>query len=242
MAHIPKNEVADDADRDCFSTIRVAISPTIPSRYNQGSDEPSNNPVYYGGGLARKGVVAVTFNCRDDVFGYLASSIAEIRRLSTDDLLVGSGDRVSTSDIWWVTALSTMYPLIFKPVLDNYILPEKYIDSLRDKPPNDDQGAYHESEVFYAMDTLYVNSAEHDWLWYDHHVAAIMSSYWVNFAKTGDPNRGGTYPFNNLTHWAPVDGETETVFYARERFGQGPLAPEDRVGFILRYFAHQMPY
>jgi carboxylesterase 2 len=40
--------------------------------YNQGSDEPSNDPAYYGGGLARRGLVVVTFNRRDDVFGYLA--------------------------------------------------------------------------------------------------------------------------------------------------------------------------
>lgn len=40
--------------------------------WNQGSEETSDNPWWYGGGLALKDVVVVTFNRRDDAFGYLA--------------------------------------------------------------------------------------------------------------------------------------------------------------------------
>jgi carboxylesterase 2 len=40
--------------------------------WNQGSEETSDNPWWYGGGLALKDIVVVTFNRRDDVFGYLA--------------------------------------------------------------------------------------------------------------------------------------------------------------------------
>ena len=40
--------------------------------WNQGSEETSDNTWWYGGGLALKGVVTVTFNRRDDAFGYLA--------------------------------------------------------------------------------------------------------------------------------------------------------------------------
>lgn len=447
---------AKDYSEDCLTaniwTGADSASDKLPVVvYNQGSDEPSNDSGYYGGGLARKGLVAVTFNRRDDVFGFLAhpelnaesvernghsssgnygildflellhwvqrnierfggdpsrvtivgqsfgsaqvyhavnsklfkglfhaaiaesgvrypydtllagladsyvtmpkaienglnytaahnaSSIAELRQLSTDEILVGSSDRTTSADYWWVTALSTMYPLIYKPVLDGYILPEKYIDSLRNGPANDvpfitgnnkdesgaatstnytaaeyktyctlkygnlsqeyftlypgrnsseasqawnaaardtslvsswafardwaksasspfytyywdhappsqDQGAYHASELFYALDTLYASSNEHAWTWYDYHVAEIMSSYWVNFAKTGNPNLGGTYPFDNLTHWAPVDGESQTVFHVGEGFGDVPLAKPEQVDLILKYFAQQTPY
>ena len=58
------------------------------------------------------------------------SSISELRKLSTEELLIGSGDRVNGTSIWWVTALSCAYPLIFKPVLDGYVLPMKYIEQL----------------------------------------------------------------------------------------------------------------
>jgi carboxylesterase 2 len=419
--------------------------------YNQGSDEPSNDPAYYGGGLARRGLVVVTFNRRDDVFGYLAhpelnaesvaenghsasghygvldflallqwvqknierfggdpdrvtiagqsfgsaqvyhavnselfsglfraaiadsgvrypydtllagladsyvsmpdalenglnytaahnaSSIADLRKLSTNELLVGSGDR--STNIWWVTALSTGNPLVFKPVLDGYVLPEKYIDTLRKGPANDvpfitgnnkdesgaatttnysvaeytvacklkygnlsetyfslypsgnssdqasrswnaaardtslvsswafgrdwiksaespfytyywdhappsqTQGAYHASELFYVMDTLYANADDHDWTWYDYHLAEVMSSYWVNFVKTGDPNLGGSYQGSeDLAHWASVDGESQTVFHVGEAFGDVPLARPEQVELILDYFAQQTPF
>lgn len=40
--------------------------------WNQGSEETSDNAWWYGGGLALKDIVVVTFNRRDDAFGYLA--------------------------------------------------------------------------------------------------------------------------------------------------------------------------
>jgi carboxylesterase 2 len=40
--------------------------------WNQGSDETSNAAMWYGGGMALKDVVIVTFNRRDDAFGFLA--------------------------------------------------------------------------------------------------------------------------------------------------------------------------
>lgn len=66
-----------------------------------------------------------------------ASNISELRTLSTEELLNGSGDRVNGTWIWWVTALSCNYPLIFKPVLDGYVLPMKYIEQLAVGPAND---------------------------------------------------------------------------------------------------------
>jgi carboxylesterase 2 len=63
------------------------------------------------------------------------STLAELRELSLDDILVGSADRDSTT--WWVTALSCNYPLIYKPVLDGYVLPMKYIEQLKKGPAND---------------------------------------------------------------------------------------------------------
>lgn len=65
------------------------------------------------------------------------STIEELRTLSTDEILKGSTDSINGTYIWWVTALSTGYPRVFKPVLDNYVLPMKYIDSLIQGPAND---------------------------------------------------------------------------------------------------------
>ncbi|KAL4799978.1 Alpha/Beta hydrolase protein [Aspergillus venezuelensis] len=444
---------ATDYSEDCLSvniwTPANSSDDKLPVFiYNQGSDEPSNDPTYYGGGLARKGLVTVTFNRRDDVLGYLAhpelnaeseaekghsssgnygvldhlellnwvqrniaqfggdpnrvtiagqsfgsaqvyhavnselfsglfhgaiaesglryprdtllaglatsyvtmnkalenglnytaehnvSTIAELRQLPLEDILVGSGDRVTDADIWWVTALSAMYPLKFKPVLDGYVLPAKYIDILKNGPANDvplitgnnkdesgaavatnytaeeyhtycslkygnlsaeyfslwpghntteasrswnaaardtslvsswafgrdwiksasspfytyywdhappsqDQGAYHESEVFYTMDTLYANSEDHAWTERDYAIAEKMSGYWTNFAVTRNPNKG---PNEGLPEWKPVDGVSRTVFHVGEGFSEVPLAKGEQVELILEYFGQQVAY
>jgi carboxylesterase type B len=39
----------------------------------------------------------------------------------------------------------------------------------------------------------------------DREIAAVMSSYWANFVRDGDPNGKG------LAHWPPVDNQPEIM-------------------------------
>ena len=69
-------------------------------------------------------------------------------------------------------------------------------------PPGHDSdryGAYHSAELVYVFDNL--NSVKRPWTETDRRLAKTMSSYWVNFARTGDPNGAG------LPHW-PAFGMT----------------------------------
>ncbi len=50
-------------------------------------------------------------------------------------------------------------------------------------------GAFHSGELYYVFDTL--ASTERPWTSSDTTLAEIMSSYWANFAATGDPNGAG---------------------------------------------------
>jgi para-nitrobenzyl esterase len=50
-------------------------------------------------------------------------------------------------------------------------------------------GAFHGGEIVYALDNL--PFLHRPWEEVDHQLATVMSSYWVNFAKTGDPNADG---------------------------------------------------
>lgn len=448
------NTAVSEYSEDCLS-VNIWTGANTPSDklpvlvYNQGSGQTSNDWNYYGGGFAMKGAVVVTFNRRDNVYGFLAHpelnaeslaenghsssgnygtldhkfllewvqrniaqfggdpdrvtimgqsfgsaqvyhavnselfqglfvgaiaesglrdpydtllaalatsyvdmdkalatgtnytrshnvlSIADLRKLSTKAILQGSEDR--DSSLWWVTALSTRDPLRFKPALDGYVLPEKYIDRLQHAPPNDvpmitgntkdesgaststnmtvaaykhtctlkygdlaedyfqlypgntssqadrswnaaardtsvvsswafakkwvktaaspiytyywdhappgqSMGAYHESEVMYILRTLFAGAATHPFNWYDFYVSEIMSSYWFNFMKTGDPNLGGSYKKGELAHWAPNDGHSQTVFQLGQRFGNRTIANPDQVRLITEYFAQQTPF
>jgi para-nitrobenzyl esterase len=69
-------------------------------------------------------------------------------------------------------------------------------------PPGHDSdryGAYHSAELVYVFNNL--DSVKRPWTATDRKLAGIMSSYWVNFARTGDPNGTG------LPRW-PAYGTT----------------------------------
>ena len=64
-------------------------------------------------------------------------------------------------------------------------------------------GAFHTGEVPYAYDNLkFVNRP---WEKVDHELATVMSSYWVNFIKTGDPNG------KNLPDWKAYNTKDKEV-------------------------------
>ena len=64
-------------------------------------------------------------------------------------------------------------------------------------------GAFHSSEVPYALNTLYMS--ERPFTAADHSIADQVSGYWANFATTGDPNGKG------LANWPAVGGKPETM-------------------------------
>ena len=82
--------------------------------------------------------------------------------------------------------------------------------------PSRVKGAYHGSEIAYAFGNLIVapfavnaDGAPPKWEDVDRKLADTMSSYWVNFATTGDPNG------KNLPKWPafkPVKGEVVMSF------------------------------
>jgi carboxylesterase 2 len=257
-----------------------------------------------------------------------------------EDLLIGSQDRVGNESIWWVTAISAGYPLIFKPVLDGYVLPEKYIETLLNGPANDvpvitgntkdesgasptndytveeyeswctlkygnlssqyfhlypshnnqtianqawnaaardtsligswayatewykaassnfytyywthappgqNMGAFHQSEIMYALNALYANTDTYPFTAKDYEIQEQMSAYWANFAKTLDPNQGGSYTGKgSLARWSPNSAKgTQKVMELGNSFGNVPIAKPEQVKLIMNYFHQQTPY
>lgn len=61
----------------------------------------------------------------------------------------------------------------------------------RTAPDEEQYGAFHSSEIPYALDNL--DTWNLSWTDADNQLADIMSDYWINFAKTGNPN-GASLP------------------------------------------------
>jgi para-nitrobenzyl esterase len=77
-------------------------------------------------------------------------------------------------------------------------------------------GAFHTSEVPYVLNTLAMSNRPFTPA--DHRIADTMSSYFVNFTRSGDPNGKG------LPEWPAVSGDTAVTMELGERFAPMPVA------------------
>jgi para-nitrobenzyl esterase len=102
-------------------------------------------------------------------------------------------------------------------------------------PGHDMRGAYHGSEINYVFDNLY--DTPRPWTAEDRRIADIMSSYWANFAATGNPNGKG------LPHWPAFNPTQPVVMELGDHFGPIPIASSKaRLAFWQRYFTTQTPW
>jgi para-nitrobenzyl esterase len=87
-------------------------------------------------------------------------------------------------------------------------------------------GAFHTSEVPYAYDNLqFVNRPFSN---VDHSLAKLMSSYWVNFAATGNPNG------KNLPEWPRYNKNEKTVMVFDKQSQVEVVPDKDAIDFLIR--------
>jgi para-nitrobenzyl esterase len=89
-------------------------------------------------------------------------------------------------------------------------------------------GAFHSGEIVYAYDNLH--TLDRPWEPVDQEIADLMSGYWVNFAKTSNPNG------ENLPQWDVYDGENEMVMTIDVASEQKCLPDKDKLNFWISYF------
>lgn len=88
-------------------------------------------------------------------------------------------------------------------------------------------GAFHTSEVPYALNSL--SQSDRPFTDADRHIADVMSSYWANFAKAGDPNGAG------LPHWPSVSEQPATTMEIGDHTGAIPIAGSPaKVAFVTK--------
>jgi para-nitrobenzyl esterase len=92
-------------------------------------------------------------------------------------------------------------------------------------------GAYHGVEIPYVFRHLDVRN----WPWtaYDRELSETISSYWLNFARHGDPNGPG------VPEWARFDPGAPEAMRFGEEIGIGPIPRRAHLDFWDRYFAER---
>jgi para-nitrobenzyl esterase len=101
---------------------------------------------------------------------------------------------------------------------------ERYVENL-----GKNLGAYHGAELAY----VFGNFVPHEWTWTeaDRDLARTVSQYWVNFAKSGDPNGPG------LPAWPTFDPKSNSVLYIDKTIAPGPVPNQKYYAFWDRFAA-----
>jgi para-nitrobenzyl esterase len=131
-------------------------------------------------------------------YGKTGERAEALYAVSSDEELRGAIDR-------WMTDLVFVGPSVYMArMMENVPSPAYFFVFSRrlPAPGGEELGAYHAAELPYVWDNLDLNPwvPRED---YDKELAEIMSSYWVQFAATGDPNGG------DLPNWPPFSTDAE---------------------------------
>jgi para-nitrobenzyl esterase len=117
-----------------------------------------------------------------------------------------------------------------------------YVYYFNHVPPgkNRAKGAYHGSEIPYAFGNLQIapfavngNSEKAEFSDVDRNLANTMSSYWVDFATTGDPNGKG------LPKWPAYHAKDDVVMGLGDTIAVEPLPNKPALDFLDLYFEHE---
>lgn len=87
-------------------------------------------------------------------------------------------------------------------------------------------GAFHTGEVAYVMNNL--KFLHRPWEPADHQLATMMSSYWINFIRNGNPNSKG------LPHWPAFTPETQRAMVFDVKSGAETVPDRDELKFMVK--------
>jgi para-nitrobenzyl esterase len=100
-----------------------------------------------------------------------------------------------------------------------------YLYYFKRVPPGEpDYGAFHSAEFAYALHTL--SKWERPFTDTDYRLEEIMSSYWVNFAKTGNPNGEG------LPAWSAFTNDNPEIIELGDEVKATPLPFQKQLYFM----------
>ncbi|KAJ4408195.1 hypothetical protein N0V82_009769 [Gnomoniopsis sp. IMI 355080] len=101
------------------------------------------------------------------------------------------------------------------------------------------------SEVVYALGNLWAQPDASNYTAEDYHISDVLSTYWVNFIKTGDPNNSTEVYYGNVTLptvWEPNSATEKQTFQVGSEWGDIPIAgTSEKVALFEDFFAAQTP-
>jgi para-nitrobenzyl esterase len=104
-----------------------------------------------------------------------------------------------------------------------------YLYQFTRKPPATGEkkrfGAYHTAEIGYALHNL--DSIQRAWEPLDFRLEKELSSYWIQFVKTGNPNQDG------LPVWGSFSNENPDCIIFGDSTKSGPLKEKNALDFLL---------
>ncbi|KAI5241605.1 alpha/beta-hydrolase [Aureobasidium subglaciale] len=103
-------------------------------------------------------------------------------------------------------------------------------------------GASHGSEIVYVLGNLWAQTGT-NYTSEDYYISNIMSAYWANFMKTGNPNRGGSYRNGTLpAKWDAASTSGKKVFEVGEAWKMVPVASDAKIAALKEYYAGEYAY
>ncbi|KAL3436992.1 carboxylesterase [Aspergillus tetrazonus] len=108
------------------------------------------------------------------------------------------------------------------------------------KAPAEDEsmGVYHGAELWYTFNNIpYSDYSAVTWNTTDYEIEAVISNYWANFIRSGNPNGDG------LPHFPSSTAASFSTMWLGEWSGAGPIAQsEARVSFVRKWMSHLHEY
>jgi para-nitrobenzyl esterase len=96
-----------------------------------------------------------------------------------------------------------------------------------------DIGARHAGEIEYVFGALELSLPKVPWQASDRKLSDAMTSYWANFARTGDPNGPG------LPKWPRYEASTRRVLHLDETIADAPDTTRPRYEALDAWFLKQ---
>ena len=174
-----------------------------------------------------------------DFWGDLTMSIEEYRKMAENKY---SGEELDeylrlfpgTSEAEVLHSRATMGMLSFAAypshLLAKYNQEPTYLYEFGHVPPDKENfpnyGAFHTSDVPFSLHTLH--KWNRPWREIDYQVEAIMSQYWCNFVKTGNPNS------DDLPEWQKNDTINAPVLVVKDEIGSQEVYKKKYFDFLSK--------